>query len=173
MHLLEAVLEPRLSARYESYGLKTSDFGGGFLARWTGTPHIDAVLAGADAWRQRCFVSDGSLFTDLNLWTLDNIRELRHRFVENPIEGAERTFYDKFKEQLAGAKSEVLRLASEVIWFVLLFPMNVGVDTKIQQIKTVWEWSGSDLPESPYLKAECLAGVGNPGTAHLRGVFSK
>lgn len=139
------------------------------MSRWIGHDHVEAVLAAADAWRERCFLADGSLFGDEALWTLGNIQELKRRFIENPIEGADRTFYDKLKEQLGGAPVEVIRLAAEVVWFVLLFPIfsATRAETKRAQIREVWEWSGSDLPDGPYLSDEALMGVGHPGTAYL------
>ncbi len=139
------------------------------MSRWVGHDHIDAVLGAADAWRERCFVADGSLFSDEALWTLGNIQELKRRFVENPIEGADRTFFDKLKEQLDGAPVEVIRLAAEVAWLLLLFPISSATkpETKRTQIKEVWEWSGSDLPDSPNLSDQALMGVGHPGTAYL------
>ena len=57
------------------------------MSRWIGNDHIDAVLAAADAWREACFMADGSLFGDGPLWTRGNIRELKLRFLGNPIEG--------------------------------------------------------------------------------------
>ncbi|MQX37619.1 hypothetical protein [Roseospira navarrensis] len=139
------------------------------MSRWTGQDHVDAVLAAADAWRERCFLNDGSLFGDEALWTTGNIRELKRRFVENPIEGADRTFYEKLNEQLDGAPPEVIRLAAEVVWFVLLFPVFSATrpETKRVQITEVWEWSGSTLPDSAHLSDEALMGVGHPGTAYL------
>ena len=70
------------------------------MSRWIGHDHIDAVLGAAEAWRKRCFLADGSLFSDEVLWTLDNIQELKRRFLENPIEDAGRSFFDKLEEQL-------------------------------------------------------------------------
>ena len=139
------------------------------MARWTGDPHITDVLRAADAWRERCVLADGSLFSEERLWTLDNINELSRRFVANPIEGTDRDFYEKLKEQLSGAKPEVIRLAAEVVWFLLLFPHHTrfGPDKKIIQIRTVWNWSGAELPDSPFLYTKCLMGVGSPGTAYL------
>lgn len=139
------------------------------MSRWTGHDHIEAVLTAADAWRERCFLSDGSLFSQAPLWTWGNIQELKRRFLENPIEGAERTFFDKLKEQLDGAPAEVIQLTAEVVWFLLLFPISSATkpETKRTQVKEVWEWAGVELPSSPYLTDEALMGVGHPGTAYL------
>ena len=139
------------------------------MSRWTGGDHIDDVLSAADAWRERCFLSDGSLFTDSPVWTLENTKELKRRFLGNPIVGAERTFFEKLKEQLEGASAEVIWLTAEIVWFLLLFPIFSATkpETKREQIKDTWEWSGSNLPKSPYLDNKALMGVGHPGTAYL------
>ena len=65
------------------------------MARWIGHDHAGAVLGASDAWRERCFVADGSLFGGESLWNLENIRDLKGRFLGNPIEDAGRTFFDK------------------------------------------------------------------------------
>ena len=139
------------------------------MARWTGDPNIDEVLAAADAWRVQCIIADGSLFSNATLWTSENLDELKQKFVENPIEGAKRSFYDKFEEQLGNSRPEVKKLAAEILWFYLLVPHHSKLrpENKRDQIKTVWEWSGDALPETPYLNDEKLMGVSNPGTAYL------
>jgi hypothetical protein len=66
-------------------------------------------------------------------------------------------------------------LAAEVVWFLILFPhyAKYGTDKKLGQIQTVWEWSGTGLPQSEYLRDDCLKGVGNPGTAYLTHRFAQ
>ena len=139
------------------------------MSRWIGHDHINAVLRASDVWREQCFIADGSLFSDETLWSLRNVRELKRYFIENPIEGSDRTFIDKLKEQLNSAPEEVIRLTAEVVWFLLLFPISSAIkpQTKRTQIKEVWEWSGSNLPESSYLSDQTLMGVGHPGRAYM------
>ena len=139
------------------------------MSRWIGFDHVDAVLGAADAWRERCFVADGSLFGGESLWTLENVRDLKERFLGNPIEDAERTFFDKLREQLDGASGEVIRLAAETVWLLVLFPIwsSTKPETKREQIREVWGWSGIDLPDTSFLTDEALKGVGHPGTAYL------
>ena len=135
--------------------------------------HIDAVLAAAEAWRDRCFLADGSLFGDENLWTLDNIRELRRRVIENPMEDPGLKFIDKLEEQLKSSSPQVKQLAAEVLWFLYLFPMGIGShtamkrETKLKQIRQVWEWSDLKLPNSSYLDRRTLGGVAKPGPAYM------
>ena len=143
------------------------------MSRWVGHDHVDAVLGASDAWRELCFVADGSLFDSRSLWTLGNVRDLKERFLDNPIEGADRTFYDKLREQLADASPEVVRLAAEVVWFLVLFPISTKPDTKRKRIREVWGWSGTDLPDTPFLTDEALMGVGRPGAAYQRRPYEQ
>lgn len=139
------------------------------MSRWTGGRDIDAVLEGADAWEERCFLRDGSLLTEQSLWTLPLLNDVLKRFADNPIHGSSRDFIDKLSEQLRGAPKQAIQLAAEVIWFLLLFPSrsSMKAETKRQAISTVWSWSGEPLPASKFLDDAHLRGVGHPGTAYL------
>jgi hypothetical protein len=139
------------------------------MARWTGDPHIGDVLTAGDAWRERCFLNDGSILSDEPLWTADNFADLKRRLIDNPIPGTEQDFYEKFRQQLRDASQPVIRLAAESVWFYLLFPHHnrFGPDKKIEQVKQVWEWAGMPPPDSDFLDPSRLMGVGHPGTAYL------
>ena len=128
--------------------------------------HIGDVLDAADAWRDRCLVTDGSVFGEDTLWTIPNLRELRNRVQENPIYGTDSTFYEKLNVQLDSAQPEVVRLAAETLWFLFLVPWHESMkpETKRAQIRNVWRWSGSDLPDSEYLRNSVLKGVAGVGS---------
>ena len=144
------------------------------MARWIGPghDHIDAVLAAAEAWRDRCFLADGSLFGDERLWTLDNIEEFRSRVIDDSIERKDK-FINKLEEQLESASPQVKRLAAELLWFLYLFIHRIEMKpkTKRDNIERVWKWSGlSSLPESSHLNKWALTGVGhypNPRVAYV------
>ena len=140
------------------------------MARWIGPDHdhIDAVLAAAEAWRERCFLADGSLFGDERLWTLGNIEEFRSRVIDDPIERKDK-FINKLEEQLESASPQVKQLAAELLWFLYLFLHRRAMkpETKRDNIERVWEWSGSSLPDSGHLSEEALMGVGRPGAAYM------
>ena len=143
------------------------------MARWTGEPAISAVLEAAATWRDRCFLGDGSVFTEASLWTITNVEALFTTFSGNPILG-NRTFYDKLQEQLTSASADVKKLAAECIWVVLLFPYKTSVSptTKLRHIEEIWGWSGESLPTTPLLgsNAASLEGIGSPGTFYLTGI---
>ena len=140
------------------------------MARWIGPDHdhIDAVLDAAEAWRDRCFLADGSLFGDERLWTLGNIEEFRGRVIDDPIERKDK-FINKLEEQLESASPQVKQLAAELLWFLYLFLHRRAMkpETKRDNIERVWGWSGSNLPDSDHLSERALMGVGRPGAAYM------
>ena len=145
------------------------------MSRWIGPSpehdHIGAVLTAAEAWRDRCFMADGSLFSEEALWTRANLQELERLLVVNPIEGPGRWFLEKHEEQLRSAPPELSRLAAEVVWLLHLFQWGGAGDKnkprmKQDRVTTVWGWSGSHLAtQHRLLDEEVLRGVGRTGTA--------
>src|SRR4030095_8315580 len=54
---------------------------------------------------------------------------------------------------------------AEMIWALLLFPTNIKISTKRQQVVAVWSTSGERLREDlPLLSNEVLSGIGSGGT---------
>ena len=145
------------------------------MARWIGPDHdhIDAVLDAAEAWRDRCFKDDGSLFGDERLWTLDNIQKFKYHFFDNPVGGKEGGFVDRLKEQLEVASPKVKQLAAEALWFLYLFPHREAMkpETKRNRVEQVWKWSKSSLPDSDHLDERVLMGVAKPGRAYMAGLY--
>ena len=144
------------------------------MSRWIGPSpehdHIGDVLDAADAWRDRCFTTDGSLFGEEALWTIANIqvlKELTSRIVDSPIKSEDFSFPGQLKDQLMSAPSEVIRLAAEVVWLLFLCPWHrsVAPETKREKIQEIWEWSGSNLPENKLLDDRVLLGVEHTGAA--------
>ena len=126
------------------------------------------VLRAAARWRDRCLRNDGSVFTEKNLWTSENVAYLVRHFVDNPEEG-EGSFFEKLEYQLARAPGIAKQLAAEMFWVMYLFliPASMQPGTKRRQIRLVWEWSGEPLPNAPWALGEVLnGGVANPGPAY-------
>ena len=126
------------------------------------------VLRAASLWRDRCLRSDGSVFTDKTLWTADNVAHLVRHFAENLYEG-EGSFFEKLRIQLESAPASAKQLAAEMLWVMYLYPdpSSMRPETKHQQIRRVWEWSGEPLPDARFELDETLEpGIGNPGTAY-------
>ena len=139
-----------------------------------GRSYVGDILDAAKAWRDHCFMEDGSVFGGESLWTPDNIDKLRDRFTgDNLIVGKELSFFEKVEKQLEGAEPEVIRLAAEGFWFLYLIVSEEGVkpDTKRDRIRQIWELSGLPMPETNYLADSVLKGTANPGFRFLQNLY--
>jgi hypothetical protein len=144
------------------------------MATWTGYETTPAVLTQTENWKSRCLQGHGSIFSDQELWTAENVHDLKVLFVDNPILGNQK-FYDKLTLQLSEARPEVIKLAAESLWLLLLFVGDgyFKAETKISRIREIWELSGDEFAESHVLDHGALAGVANPGTAFLTMIFAE
>ena len=125
------------------------------MSRWTGDKHMGAVLAAAGAWRERCFLKDGSLFGEESIWTLAVSSRLEtSALLENPIEGADRTFFDKAERTIEGCTStRSLQLAAELVWFLLLFPIYSSTKPETKRAQIYWTCGVGprpNFPDKPY-----------------------
>ena len=128
-----------------------------------------AVLDAAARWKQRCLLDGGSLFDEERLWTSEHFGELQRYFVEQPDESNNRSFLEELRDQLAPAPPEAKRLWAEVTWVYYLIVNSVRGVTKLDRIRTVWEWSGVALPQNHWALGEDILdnGIVNPGGGYL------
>jgi 5-methylcytosine-specific restriction protein B len=133
------------------------------MARYGFNRTLPPIIAAAQECVRRCLIDDGSVFSLESLWTLDNLSVLDRHFVKQPDEG-EGTFYEKLEGQMAGASPSAIKLMSEVLWLLLLFPSNISAEKKRESCVKVWGWSGEELSaQHPMLGDEVLDGIGSAG----------
>jgi len=134
------------------------------MSRYTGDKDSTAILKAAEHWRKQGLLAEGSIFTDKSLWRLEHFQALNEHFVNQPLEG-EGSFFEKLSTQLVNTGPEVKQLAAEILWVMFLCPSNIGIEKKREGIQTIWGWAEESFPEdSPWLRDECLGGVGSAGT---------
>ena len=120
------------------------------------------IYQAADAFRANCLLRDGSLlFSDASVWRPDVLDRIHKAFVATPDEG-DRTFIDKFKDQVGKAGQDVSRLAAEILSVYFLFPSSVGGLRKRQVVNEVLGWCGDSLPESHPVSAAFCSGQAIP-----------
>ncbi|HKH94346.1 MAG TPA: hypothetical protein VKA54_21250 [Gemmatimonadaceae bacterium] len=124
--------------------------------------HRSVIYPVAARWKERCLLTDGSILTDRSLWNTSGAAELMQHFVENPDEG-DRTFEEKLRDQLEPASASAKQLAAEMLWVMMLFPSNLKQSTKLNLVRTVWEWSGEGLPNAPDALDVFETGIGSGG----------
>jgi 5-methylcytosine-specific restriction protein B len=139
------------------------------MARFTGEGegrNTNATYQAAAAFRDRCLLADGSLlFGDAPVWTEANLDRLRVKFVDAPDE-SERSFREKFEDQLKDESQAVKRLASEALAVYFLFPSNVRARKKRELIGEVLGWGGDALPENHPVIEAFAGGIGSGGQGY-------
>lgn len=116
---------------------------------------------------ERCLQGDGSLLRDdVTLWTLGNLEKIHEVFVAAPDEG-DRSFTEKFKDQLKKAGSdEICQLAAEIVAVYFLFPSNVGGARKKQLVSEILSWANDTLPADGLMVSALSQGVGSGGQGY-------
>lgn len=148
------------------------------MARANNLSHMPALWNAVQHWRTNCFFEDGSMFSQQNIWTLENIEKLEQRVVHLKLERD--NFWNKFQRQLEGASPETFVLAAEIMWFLRLFPIGyqdgtkrhtkVLVSTKRKNIAKILSWGGIEIPKTNFLNTNILSGVGKPGPAYISNI---
>ncbi|TLS78272.1 AAA family ATPase [Mariprofundus erugo] len=120
----------------------------------------------ADEFRRSCLLNDGSLlFSEKNIWRQDVLENIHHAFVAAPDEG-DRSFLDKFRDQIKDKGPEVVRLAAELLVVYLLFPSNVTGAHKRKLVNDVLEWSGDELKSTDLVWQAFEQGIGSGGQGY-------
>jgi MoxR-like ATPase/predicted RNA-binding protein with PUA-like domain len=89
--------------------------------------------------------------------------------MERPDAG-QRTFLEKWHDQLLGESADVHSVAVELVAFYQLFPTNIGKQAKLKELNTIAGWKLSqDKPDLGVLHQAFENGLGNPGTQYLTG----
>jgi len=124
------------------------------------------IYEAADAFRNNCLLRDGSLlFEQASLWRPELLDSIHNAFVATPDEG-DRSFIDKFRDQIQPAGTEVIRLAAELLAVYFLFPSNVGGFRKRQVVNEVLGWAGDNLPENHLVSLAFEHGIGSGGQGY-------
>jgi 5-methylcytosine-specific restriction enzyme B len=114
------------------------------MARLTKSRSLEPVINAAQEWVRNCLIGDRSVFSADALWTQENVAEVHRAFVEHPDEGDD-NFLTKLKGQMEPASASAKRLMAEMAWALLLFPSNIKVSTKRQQVSDIWSMSGEQI----------------------------
>ena len=136
------------------------------MATWVGKELDPEFLNALQEWRNNCLLKDGSLFTDKPLWTKDNFIILEKLLVEKPNNRND-DFYDFLHIRLKGYQNNVIQLASEIIWLLLLIveKRQIGLELKRSRVVDLWNLSEENfpVPDTEKLNEVIYGGFINPG----------
>ena len=118
--------------------------------------------------------SDGSLLTPHEqIWTLDNLDELKRDYIDRPDDGNER-FFAKLQRQLADASPAAVQLYGELLILNVLPITNVRGVLKVKQAQDVLELSSAPVALPADVEAALLGGgVFNGGQAFTTGRWAQ
>src|SRR5262245_5643802 len=111
------------------------------MARQSKNNNLAPVIAAYQQWIHDCLIGDGSILSSDKLWTPEHVAEVRKAFVDNPDLGKQ-SFQDKLKGQMKNASHPAQKLVAEMLWALLVFPVNVTPETKRVQVRQFWSLSG-------------------------------
>lgn len=134
------------------------------MARYSadGTENIYEI---AKKFLNNCLLRDGSLlFEGESVWRLEVLERLRNALT-TPDE-SDRTFLEKFEDQVRKAGAGAPRLAAEILSVYFLFPSNVGPARKRQVVNDVLRWGGDTLSESHSVWEAFAHGIGSGGQGY-------
>lgn len=124
------------------------------------------IYEAAKVFRNNCLLRDGSLlFEQARLWRPELLERIHTALVAAPDEG-DRSFIDKFRDQIKSAGPEVIQLAAELLAVYFLFPSNVGGFRKRQVVNEVLDWSRNSLPETHLISLAFEHGIGSGGQGY-------
>jgi hypothetical protein len=128
-------------------------------------PGSEAVYEAAERWVDAALRLDDSLFTPgTAIWSAQVIDDLYHRFVEQPDEG-QRSFEEKFRDQLAGAPANTMQLAAELLYVHFLVADDISGAHKRTLVDTVLSWSPDRVQIPTDLAAALEHGIAAVGVA--------
>ena len=127
-------------------------------------PHFEAerIFKTAEHWKENCLLGGGSLFTDRNLWVLENIEELIQDFINN-LDAEGNSFMERLYNQLEPSSVNTKLLASEILYMLYLPSCSSKPATKIDDINEIRKWADNEPIDAnnPYISDEVLEGVGS------------
>ncbi|MBM4125595.1 MAG: hypothetical protein FJ246_11715, partial [Nitrospira sp.] len=135
-------------------------------------PNRDAIYHAAGVFRDRCLSGTGALnWSGTSPWTEGSLTYLWQAFVEHP-DISKRTFFEKLKDQLAGANDDVLKVAVDILSFYYLYPDQMTAASKVTRLKEVAGWNGltGSLDLATVQAAYATSGIGHPGTYYNTGL---
>ena len=126
------------------------------------------VYAAAERFVEEGLRSDSSLFSPHNkIWTLPTAQDLQDGFVKRPDTSAD-SFEVKFQRQLAGAPTETIQLAGELLYVHLLISTQLKGQTKLRLIERVLSWSSERVVVPEDLALALDEGLCNAGRGFLQ-----
>lgn len=133
----------------------------------TSEDDASAIYEIAAKWRDLCLVDGKSLlWKGEDIWSVENLKEFKQHFTDNPDE-SQKSFEEKFRQQLDPAGPNVTKLACEIVLIYFLFPSSVSGNRKRELIDSIASWKSITIQADDFdLLSHLDTGIGGPGRGY-------
>jgi hypothetical protein len=137
------------------------------MARWQSA---GPIYEAASLFRKRCLVDGTSLlWPGVQAWTVENLTLLWEAFIGNADTG-DRSFFEKWHDQLANSSMDVHRVAADVIAFHHLFSSTITPAKRLEDVENVISWKlSSERPDLGFLKRAYESRLADAGADYQLG----
>ncbi len=138
------------------------------MAKYLIPPQNKYIYETAQILWKKCFLSDGSLFYEDPIWTLDNLQIFHEHFVIKADESKDKKFLEKLFGQIGASDKTIIRLCAEILCVYYLFPSltNISSQTKRSTVSTVLSWCNESIPQDHLILKAFNSGIGGTGRAY-------
>lgn len=142
------------------------------MARFNPQHDTKALYALVETWRDACLVDDGALLTESEgVWSAAIAHAVRDAVVGNPqAPGA--NFLEKLRFQVGQLGDDAIQFAAEALFVMLLFPANIGADSKRSTVLEILSWRSTPATlRDERMGNHVLGGVGSAGGGYNQNRF--
>jgi 5-methylcytosine-specific restriction protein B len=83
---------------------------------------------------EHCIRNDRSLiFSDQQVWTLENLKELKNRFIDHPVDDPNIPFNEKLRQQIGEQQSVIWALVADLYFIFYLTSKNTTTAMKVRK----------------------------------------
>lgn len=136
------------------------------MAKYLIPPQNKYIYETAQILWKKCFLSDGSLFYEDPIWTLDNLQIFHEHFVIKADESKDKKFLEKLFGQIGASDKTIICLCAEILCVYYLFPSNISSQTKRSTVSTVLSWCNESIPQDHLISKAFDSGIGGTGSAY-------
>jgi hypothetical protein len=142
------------------------------MARYN--PHHDtnALFAVVEAWRDACLIGDEALLNESEgVWSMEVTHAVRDAVIGNP-QASGANFLEKLRFQIGELGDDAIQYAAEALFVMLLFPSNIGPDSKRRTVLEILSWRTAPAEVGhDHLNDAVLGGIGSAGGGYNQNRF--
>ena len=122
-------------------------------------PEFEPIYNAFQMFLDSCIRNDNSLlWPSERVWTLDNIRDLKRRFIDNALGDSNESFTVKLQTQMRGANPALWKMMADIYYVYFLPSTNMRLDKKLGDVGWAAEQGNASPPsdDDPIWNAQSI-----------------